>query len=196
MTRRRRPHRRGTVLIVAMIVSFALAATVLVLCRTMRVEAAASANAASAAQASAIAHGAEQYVLGLITEEGEGVRDLGEENFAAVRVGDGLFWIVRPDYDDDQLPLFGLVEESAKLNVGRESTNLYNKLIRLPGMNDVAAASILDWVDADTEVERDGAEMDFYLSHPSKCEPYYPKDGPMETVEELLMIRGVDRAML
>jgi hypothetical protein len=37
-------NRRGTVLIVAMIVSFALAATVLVLCRTMRVEAAASAN--------------------------------------------------------------------------------------------------------------------------------------------------------
>jgi type II secretory pathway component PulK len=63
-------------------------------------------------------------------------------------------------------------------------------------MTDVAAASILDWVDADTEVEQDGAEMDFYLNHPSKCEPYYPKDGPLETVEELLMIRGVDRVML
>src|SRR3954462_13907781 len=119
MMRRHRPqlNRRGTVLIVAMIVSFALAATVLVLCRTMRVEAAASANAASAAQASAIAHGAEQYVLGLITQEGEGGRDSGEGNFAAGRVGEGLFWIVRPDYDDDQLRLFGLVEESAKVNV-------------------------------------------------------------------------------
>src|SRR3954462_9160521 len=114
MMRRHRPqlNRRGTVLIVAMIVSFALAATVLVLCRTMRVEAAASANAAAEAQASAIAHGAEQYVMALIDQEGPGVRDLGEENFSGVRIGDGLFWIVRPDYDDDQLPLFGLVEES------------------------------------------------------------------------------------
>src|SRR5688500_18070405 len=162
-------RRRGTVLIVAMIVSFALAATVLVLCRTMRVEAMASANLAAAAQASAVARGAEQYVLALITDEGERVRDLGEENFAGVRIGEGIFWIIRPEYDDEQLPLFGLVEESAKLNVGRDNNNLYDRLIRLPGMTDVAASSIMDWIDSDSEVERDGAEMDFYLSHPSKC---------------------------
>ena len=200
MTHRRlhpkRDRRRGTVLIVAMIVSFALAATVLVLCRTMRVEAMASANLAASAQASAVARGAEQYVVALITDEGERVRDLGEENFAGVRVGEGIFWILRPDYDDEQLPLFGLVEESAKLQVGRDTGNLYNRLIRLPGMTETAASSIMDWIDADTEVERDGAEMDFYLNHPSKCEPYYPKDGPMETVEELLLIRGIDRVML
>jgi type II secretory pathway component PulK len=184
------------VLIVAMIVSFALAATVLVLCRTMRVEAMASANLAAAAQASAVARGAEQYVVALITDEGERVRDLAEENFAGVRIGDGIFWILRPDYDDEQLPLFGLVEESSKLNVGRDTGNLYDRLIRLPGMTDTAASSILDWIDTDTNVERDGAEMDFYLNHPSKCEPYYPKDGPLETVEELLLIRGVDRLML
>jgi type II secretory pathway component PulK len=189
-------NRRGTVLIVAMIVSFALAATVLVLCRTMRVEAMASANLAAAAQASAVARGAEQYVLALITDEGERVRDLGEENFAGVRIGEGIFWIIRPEYDDEQLPLFGLVEESAKLNVGRDNNNLYDRLIRLPGMTDVAASSIMDWIDSDSEVERDGAEMDFYLSHPSKCEPYYPKDGPMETVEELLLVRGIDRVMM
>ncbi len=197
MTRGRlRTNRRGTVLIVAMIISFALAATVLVLCRTMRVEAMASANLAAAVQASAVARGAEQYVVALITDEGERVRDLGEENFAGVRIGEGIFWILRPDYDDEQLPLFGLVEESAKINVGRENNNLYDRLIRLPGMTDVAASSIMDWIDPDTNVERDGAEMDFYLSHPSQCEPYYPKDAPMETVEELLLIRGVDRVML
>jgi type II secretory pathway component PulK len=201
MTRRRtrtrcRRRSRGTVLIVAMIVSFALAATVLVLCRTMRVEAMASANLAAAAQASAVARGAEQYVVALITDEGERVRDLGEENFAGVRIGEGVFWILRPDYDDEQLPLFGLVEESAKVNIGRENSSLYNRLLRLAGMTDTAASSICDWVDSDTEVEGDGAEMDFYLNHPSQCEPYYPKDGPMETVEELLLVRGVDRVML
>jgi hypothetical protein len=184
------------VLIVAMIVSFALAGIVLVLCRTMRVESAASANLAAAAQASAVARGAEQYVVALISQEGEDVRDLAEENFAGVRVGEGMFWIMRPDYDDEQLPLFGLIEEASKLNVGNDEAGLYDKLLRLPGMTDVAASSILDWIDADQNVERDGAEMEFYLNHPSKCEPYYPKNGPMETVEEMLMVRGVDRVML
>ena len=94
-------RRRGTVLIVAMIVTIALAGTVLALCRTMRVEAMASANLAASAQASAVARGAEQYVVALITDRGDEVRDLGEENFAAVRVGEGIFWIMRPDYDDD-----------------------------------------------------------------------------------------------
>ena len=45
----RRPARRGTVLIVAMIVTFALAGTVLVLCRSMRVEVMAAGNLAAAA---------------------------------------------------------------------------------------------------------------------------------------------------
>lgn len=189
-----RARRRGTVLIVAMIVTFALAATVLVLCRTMRVEAMASANLAAAAQASAVARGAEQYVVALITEQGEEVRDLAEENFAGVRVGEGLFWIMRPDYNDEQLPLFGLVEESSKININKQD---YNQLSRLPGMTYQGASSIMDWLDADHEVERDGAEMDDYLNVSSPgAEPYYPKNGRLETVEELLLIKGIDRLML
>lgn len=187
-------RRRGTVLIVAMVVTFALAATVLVLCRTMRVEAMASANLAAAAQASAAARGAEQYVVALITEQGEEVRDLGEENFAGVRVGEGLFWIMRPDYNDEQLPLFGLVEESSKININKED---FSQLSRLPGMTFDAASAIMDWIDGDHNVERDGAEMDDYLNvRTPGAEPYYPKNGRLETIEELLLIKGVDRLML
>jgi hypothetical protein len=42
---------------------------------------------------------------------------MSEDEFAAVPVGRGCFWLLRPDYDDPQLPVFGLMEESAKLNL-------------------------------------------------------------------------------
>src|SRR4051812_11239958 len=47
--------RRGTVLIAAIVIVFALASMVLVLCRSMAVEAQASANQAAAIQAAAVA---------------------------------------------------------------------------------------------------------------------------------------------
>src|SRR6185503_11536039 len=92
--------RRGTVLIAAMFITAMLAGLVLVLCRSMRVEAIASANEAAAIQASSIARGAEQYVIGLLAYEKDAVRELPENTFAAVPVGDGFFWIARPDYSD------------------------------------------------------------------------------------------------
>ena len=121
---------------------------VLVLCRSMRVEALASANLAAAVQASAVERGAEQYVLALITERRRrAFATLAEEQFAAVRVGDGFFWILRPDYDDETLPLFGLIEESSKLNINDRRDRLTTSSSRLPGMTYDAASSIMDWID-------------------------------------------------
>lgn len=190
-------RRRGTVLIVTLVMSFALAGAVLVLCRSMRVETIAASNLAAAAQAAAVERGAEQYVLGLLQQEGEAVRDLSENEFAEIRIGDGAFWILRPQYaDSDDLAVFGLVEESGKININTEA-GLYDRLVRLPGMTNTAASSVLDWIDGDSDLEvengRDGAENQYYQTMP---DPYYAKNGPFESVEELLMVRGWTRQML
>ena len=183
-------RRRGTVLITTMVVSFALAGSVIVLCRSMRVEMQASANQAAALQASAVERGAEQYVLALLAEQKDQLHEMSEDEFAAIPVGAGYFWLLRPDYDDATMPLFGLVEENAKLNLNSAD---YDQLARLPGMTYPAASSIMDWKDADQNTERDGAETDYYLSLP---EPYYCKDAPFESVEELLLVREFYRDML
>jgi len=183
-------RRRGTVLIVTMVVCFALAGSVIVLCRSMRVEVQASANTAASLEAASVARGAEQYVLALLTGYKDQIREMNEDEFAAVPVGNGCFWLLRPDYEDAQLPLFGLMEESAKLNLVGVT---YDELLRLPGMTDEAASSIMDWIDEDSNVERDGAEDEYYLSLPDS---YYCKNAPFETVEELLMVRGMYRDML
>jgi general secretion pathway protein K len=46
-----------------------------------------------------------------------------------------------------------------------------------------------DWLDADDGIRVDGAEEEYYLSLDP---PYLPRQGQLETVEEILLIRGFD----
>jgi competence ComEA-like helix-hairpin-helix protein len=55
------------------------------------------------------------------------------------------------------------------------------------------AAAIIDWRDEDNEVTPGGAEADYYASLQP---PYLPRNGPLETVRELLMVRGISRELL
>lgn len=66
-------------------------------------------------------------------------------------------------------------------------------LMGLPGMTEEIADAILDYLDEDDEPRDFGAEIDYY----SGLEPpYAPKNGPLETVEELLLVRGVTPQLL
>lgn len=56
------------------------------------------------------------------------------------------------------------------------------------GLEDNPTDAILDWLDPDSEARPDGAEIDFYTSLEI---PYPCKNGPMDSLDELLMIRGV-----
>lgn len=182
---------RGSILILAMVVSLTLAVVVLSLCRTMAVEARVSANHAALLQASTIARGAEQYVLALLADQGAAAMDLTEDYYAAVPIGDGFFWILRPHYDDgDDFPLFGLVDECSKIDINRANRAT---LLRLPGMTEDIAAAMIDWRDSNENTTSYGAESDYYMSLP---DPYLCKNAPFETVEELLLVRDVTQGML
>jgi hypothetical protein len=66
-------------------------------------------------------------------------------------------------------------------------------LMGLPGMTEPVADAILDWVDEDDVPREFGAEIDYYSG---LSPPYAPKNGPLETVEELLLVRGVTPTLL
>lgn len=51
-------------------------------------------------------------------------------------------------------------------------------------------SSIIDWIDEDDEAEESGAESDFYLASET---PYNAKNGPMDSIEELLLIKGMTK---
>ncbi len=95
---------------------------------------------------------------------------------------------------------YGLENESGKLNLN--SLLLADQyvenggrqlLMGLPGMTEDVADAIMDWIDADDEPREFGAEVDYYSS---LSPPYAPKNGPLETVEELLLVRGMTPDLL
>lgn len=53
---------------------------------------------------------------------------------------------------------------------------------------DTVTDSALDWMDKDTLHRLNGAEDDYYQSLPN---PYRTKNGPFDTVEELLLVKGM-----
>ncbi len=52
--------------------------------------------------------------------------------------------------------------------------------------------AVKDWIDADNEVTGDGAEGDYYAG---LDRPYAAKNAPLDCIEELLMVRGVNREL-
>jgi general secretion pathway protein K len=96
--------------------------------------------------------------------------------------------------------VYRVLDESAKINLNMLSDNsglvLSNLLVNLGVQQEVAATivdSILDWKDADELHRLHGAESDYYMSLPN---PYKAKNGMFDTVEELLMVKGVTPEIL
>ncbi len=95
---------------------------------------------------------------------------------------------------------YGLENESTRLNLN--SLLLVDKvqegaardlLMGLPQMTEDVADAILDWIDSDDEPREYGAESEYYMMIDP---PYMPKNGPLATVEELLLVRGVTPQLL
>jgi len=57
------------------------------------------------------------------------------------------------------------------------------------GESSAIADSIEDWRDKDTVPHLSGVESDYYLGLPK---PYVAKDGPLDDISELLLIRGIN----
>lgn len=80
---------------------------------------------------------------------------------------------------------------------GRRNVNL----LRVPDIEEICVAcglepeaagdiadAILDWIDSDDNHRLNGAENDYYLALPV---PYYCKNAPLDSIEELLLVKGV-----
>ncbi|GIW92307.1 MAG: general secretion pathway protein GspK [Pirellulaceae bacterium] len=115
----------------------------------------------------------------------------------------GCFSVLAPSLDSDGNSAgvrFGLEDESTRLNLN--FLPLADRLVEnggrtllmaLPGMTEDIADAILDWLDEDDEPREFGAESDYY----SRLQPpYQPKNGPLDSVEELLLVRGVTPELL
>jgi len=181
--------RPGTVLIAAMWIALVLAGLVLVFGRSMRVAALSAANRRAAMEAEWIARGALAFLLAE-TDGTDGTTEPGVDiAMEAVEVGAGYFWLLRPNPEDDAVPAFGIRDEAGKINVNEADVGM---LAMLPGMTDELAAAVADWRDPDGAGDGGAGSEHYLLLAP----PYLCKSGPLETVEELLLLKGATMAIL
>jgi type II secretory pathway component PulK len=96
---------------------------------------------------------------------------------------------------------FGLTPESAKLDLNAAEEWQIEKLftplllgLQIDNPQDIINA-ILDWRDEDSEVREGGAENEYYNAL-DPGPPYNAKNGPFDSVEELLLVKGVTAAVL
>jgi type II secretory pathway component PulK len=188
-------HRRGSVLIVVMVVVFAIAAMVLTLGRQVRTQALTSANDLAAQKADAAERGAEAYVLSLLTDYKDTVPTLTETDFSAVQVGDAYFWIRRPDYGDTNNVTWGLLDEASKLPLNYAS---FDQLMLIPGMTDEIANGIVAWRGATTATMSSATGSTGTSSSSTTVLPggTDTKNAPFETIDELMLIPGMTAELL
>ena len=65
------------------------------------------------------------------------------------------------------------------------------RLVTLLGISPAIIPPIVDWLDKDSITSPGGAEADYYLQ---LIPPYEPRNGPMPTLGDLRMVKGVDDA--
>jgi general secretion pathway protein K len=81
------------------------------------------------------------------------------------------------------------LERKANINIATEATLQQGLLVMGvdAGQMTPVINSILDWIDRDETPRIQGAESDFYQG---LTPPYYSKNGPIDDISELLLIKG------
>ncbi len=120
---------------------------------------------------------------------GELYNDPGQ--FRDVNFGRGQFRVFhRGRQDEGGGIIYGISDEESRLNVNSADSNT---LTHIQGITSDVVAAILDWRDRDNNVTPGGAESAYYLALQP---PYQARNGPILTVRELLMVRGISQDLL
>jgi len=184
-------RRRGTVLVaVLVIISLSALATAAMLYRA-QAEVTAAAAASRGQQAYVTAMTGLARTMAVLTAAGgdQTVWTDTPELFRAQWIcsdgaNDWFFTIYAYNPLDPEVLRNGVTDEASKVNLsvaGQET------LLALPGMTPALADALMDYRDADANTRPEGAEQDYYDQLPY---PYLIKNGPLGTIEELLLVKG------
>ncbi len=196
MTRPRR--NRGVALIAVLFVAAMLTILLYAFLREMQVEASLANSFGREKQAeqlgwSAIEKGAAAFVADTETHSlPTSTWYTSAAEFYEIECGDGVFTLFRaPDVSDgSEPPHWGAMSESCRLNLNYAPKEV---LMKLPNMTEEIADAIIDWIDEDDTVNALGAENAYYQA---LTPGYACKNGLFDTVEELLLVKGVTPELL
>ena len=209
--------RKAYVLIAVLIVVTVLALAAYRFTDAMTSEYTVAARSAEAAQTKAFAASGVHYAMGVLADPstfsgtlnsnpydnpgafsaqtvGSGTKRNGGR-FSLISVGDTYTGSGESRY----AVRYGVTDESAKLNLNSlmrldpTGDTLYKALLNLPNMTADIADAIVDYLDADDTPRPAGAESSYYAG---LSPPYQAKNGPLNSVDELLLVKGVTPQLL
>lgn len=200
-------RRRGSVLILVLVLVPILALGAYAFNHAMRAETAGSRAAAMQGQSRWLANAGVEYARSVLANKTifttQNALDLYNNpgHFAAQPVADaqsgtpaGMFSLVSADEKKEGSIRYGFESECAKIPLGGGKVPLRKEaLMALPNMTDEIAEAIMDYIDADDMPQPNGAESTYYAGlNP----PRQARNGPPLCVDELLQVRGVTPALL
>ena len=110
------------------------------------------------------------------------------DDFRDVSFGRGQFSVARHGTrDEGGSVVYGICDEESRLNVNTASSG---ELGRLYQIRPEIVAAIVDWRDGNNTPSTGGAELEYYATLQP---PYMPRNAPLQTLHELLMVRGITR---
>ena len=185
--------RRGVAMLVVLVVMGLAAMLAAGLLYRMRAEAEASSARGRGEQAYAAATSGLERAIGVLKahlDEPDLWLDHPEWFADQLVLDDGAerwyFTIWAPSEDDDTQIRYGLEDEAGRINLNTADPDT---LLLLPGMTEERVDALVDYRDADDDPRPLGAEQSYY-DHLAM--PYTIKNGPLASVEELLLVRGFD----
>lgn len=119
--------------------------------------------------------------------------------FKDVSLGDSVFRVSCDKVDpqnNEEITRYGVCDESARLNINLATETMLKDFFKavLGDQTDgkllsQLAEAIIDWRDSNDAAPPFGAERTYYKDQST---PYEPRNAPFESVDELLMVRGID----
>ena len=197
MARRIHSDSRGVALVMVLWVMTILSVVVLEFCFAMRTEVHITRNYQEELRLYAVAQGSAQRAIAeLILKHDPRMQQLRKTAKEGEIPPESREWIT--DGREYRLPFEGaegsvrVMGEAGKVNLNRVSDATLRRIINTLGIEgearDTVVDSILDWRDPDDFIRLNGAENEYYQS---LKEPYECKNGDFDSVEELLLVRGI-----
>lgn len=188
---------RGVALLMVLWVITILSVVVLEFCFAMRTEMNLTRNYQEQLQLYAVAQGSVQRTIAeLVLKHDPRIQQMRraakEEEIPAESkewITDGREYLMAFEGAEAVVRVMG---EAGKVSINRVSDATLRKIMSALGLEgetrDIVVDSILDWRDPDDFIRVNGAENEYYQS---LKEPYDSKNGPFDSVEELLLVRGI-----
>ena len=189
---------RGFILLGVLILVMLISMIALSLMFRLRADETASAATAGGDQAFSAAMTGVQEAMRVVKEMKPGLTDWEDdprtfrERFVYDDGSDKWYFTIWSPGDKDREGevRYGLTDEARKVNVNALRGN---DLTKIPNMTVPLAAALKDFVDFDDIVTPEGAEQEYYNGLP---EPYTIRNGPLPTMDALLLVRGFTPELL